>query len=189
MHKLLKNNPYLPITFPVLSFYDFITCAKIQPCWVKMVEGEINDELIGTALNKPGNHVFGRIKSILSGQQRTLYLNYENFVNALAKTFSSVAVSRKFAEHEVLMSACYGGLSPEVDYLPLGSLSDEDVKNINGLYGIGKTTSMIGLKSLCENLVRMGFPGIAEDLLDRHKDVVSLDVKSRYERIKAIRAA
>ncbi len=189
MHKLLKNNPYLSITYPVLSFYDFITRTKIQPCWVKMVEGEINVELFGTALNKPGNHVFGRIKSILNGQQRTLYLNYENFVNDLAETLSSGAVARKFAEHEVLMSACYSGLSLEDDSLPLGSLSDEDVKNINGLYGIGKTTSMIGLKSLCENLGRLGFPGIAEDLLARHKDVVSLDLKNRYERIKAIRAA
>jgi hypothetical protein len=183
MKRLSPNNPYRSIAFPVVSFEQFLKMHEPQECWVRMSSEAVSAAAIQEAVAVHPWAPFTRLKSLLDGSQLTLNMDRKAFCEELYLALEHANLMSEFAVHELIRSAIMGGDQQITEraekvlnggvYDVFGKLDDHDIKNLNGLYGIGKNTSILGLKNLCENLAKRGFVGTSQALLDSHQERVS----------------
>lgn len=183
MKRVSQKNPYRSIAFPVVSFEQFLLMPKLIECWVRVAPEKVSAPVIQRALSVHPWTPFARLKALLDGTQLALELDRKALRDQVHNALETAGLMHEFAVHELIRSALSGDTGQAtqmVDDVLMGgagerfsSLDTTDVKNLNGLYGIGKDTSILGLKHLCESLRDKGFDSAAQVLLDSHQDRVS----------------
>lgn len=183
MKRVSQNNPYRSIAFPVVNFEQFLLMPKLIECWVRVIPEQVTASVIEQALATHPWTPFTRMKALLDGTQLALELDRKALREQVHNALKMSNLMREFAIHELIYCALSGDVDQAtqmVDDALAGNarecfinLDTTDVNNLNGLYGIGKDTSILGLKHLHESLRQKGFGGAAQVLFDSYRDRVS----------------